>query len=148
MIASNDDGLELKINEPMSSTSLLKTHYNHHHNHHHESSGYSSKDAECSSPENKTHSQHRQHETKSRITANNNNNNNSNSNRTADIHRRRHKPSTSSSTGVLTNSDSLTIDESLIETHDTEQKVGILMKSFDHMKFLLEVKNKSQYSMK
>jgi hypothetical protein len=126
MITSNDDVMELKIDEPISPSSLLKSHH-----HHHESSGYSSKEAECSSPENKTHTQHRHHETKLRITANNNNNNNSN--RTADIHRRRHKLPTSSLT--VSNSGSLTIDESLVEPKNTERTVRILSKSFYHIKF-------------
>jgi len=125
MITSNDDVMELKIDEPISPSSLLKSH------HHHESSGYSSKEAECSSPENKTHIQHRHYENKLRITANNNNNNN-NSNRTADIHRRRHKLPTSSPT--VSNNGSLTIDESLIEPNNTEQTVRILSKSFHHIK--------------
>jgi hypothetical protein len=113
MITSNDDVMELKIDESISPLSLLKSH------HHHESSGYSSKEAECSSPENKTHIQHRQHETKLRINTNNNNNNNSN--RPADIHRRRHRLPTSSTT--VSNNGSLTIDESLTESNNTEQTV-------------------------
>ncbi len=113
MITSNDDVMELKIDESISPLSLLKSH------HHHESSGYSSKEAECSSPENKTHIQHRQHETKLKINTNNNNNNNSN--RTADIHRRRHRLPTSSPT--VSNNGSLTIDESLTESNNTEQTV-------------------------
>jgi hypothetical protein len=115
MITSNNDVMELKIDEPMSSPSLLKSH------HHHESSGYSSKEAECSSPENKTHIQHRHYENKLRITANNNNNNNSN--RTADIHRRRHRLPTSSTT--VSNSGSLTIDEPLAEPNSNERTVRI-----------------------
>jgi hypothetical protein len=120
MITSNDDVMELKIDEPISPSSLLKSQH-----HHHESSGYSSKEAECSSPENKTHIQHRHHETKSRITANNNNNN---SHRTADIHRRRHKLPTSSATAV--HSGSLTIDESVTEPNNSESTVRILSISF------------------
>ncbi|CAF1381371.1 unnamed protein product [Adineta steineri] len=131
MITSNDDVMELKINEPisLSSSSLLKSHQHHHH----ESSGYSSKEAECSSPENKTHMQHRHHENKLRITANNNNNNNNNnSNRTVDIHRRRHRLPTSSTT-VPNNGGSLTIDESSTETHNTEQTVITLDKSIHRL---------------
>jgi hypothetical protein len=122
MITSNDDVMELKIDEPIPTSSLLKSEH-----HQHESSGYSSKEAECSSPENKTHIQHRHHETKSRITANNNNNNN-NSHRTADIHRRRHKLPTSSAT--VAQSGSLTIDESLIEPNNSESTVRILSISY------------------
>ena len=127
MITSSDDVLELKINEPisLSTPSLLKSHYHHHHHHHHhhESSGYSSKEAECSSPENKTHMQHRHCETKLRITANNNNNNNNNnnSNRTADIQRRRHRLPPSSTT--VSQSSSLTLDESSAEIDKNEQTV-------------------------
>jgi hypothetical protein len=123
MITSNDDVMELKIDEPISPSLLPKSH------HHHESSGYSSKEAECSSPENKTHIQHRHYETKLKIPANNNN-----SNKTADIHRRRHKLPTSSSSTV-SNSGSLTIDESLLEPNNTEQTVRILSKSFHHINF-------------
>ena len=119
MITSNDEVTELKIDESVlpSSSTLLKSHH-----HYHESSGYSSKEAECSSPENKTHLQHRHYETKLRITTNNNNNNN-NSHRTADTQRRRHKPSTSSPT--VSHSGSLTIDESVLELNQTEQTVRV-----------------------
>lgn len=117
MITSNDEVTELKIDESVSpsSSSFVKSHHQYH-----ESSGYSSKEAECSSPENKTHLQHRHYETKLRITANNSNNNN-NSHRTADTQRRRHKPPTSSPT--VSRSGSLTIDETLLEPHQTEQTV-------------------------
>ena len=125
MITSNDDVMELKIEEPISPSSLLKSQH-----HHHESSGYSSKEAECSSPENKTHIQHRHHEIKSRVVTNNNNNNNNNNNthRTADIHRRRHKLPTSSPT--IVHSGSLTIDESATELNNSESTVRILSISF------------------
>lgn len=113
--------MELKIDEPISSSALLKSHHNYH-----ESSGYSSKDAECSSPENKSHSQHRYHETKLRITGNNNNNNNSH--RTADTHRRRHKLPASPTTTL--NSGSMIVDDSLKDTNDTEEKVRNRLKSF------------------
>ncbi len=121
MITSNDDVMELKIDEPISPSSLLKSPH-----HHHESSGYSSKEAECSSPENKTHIPHRHHELKSRVATNNNNtnNNNNNSHRTADIHRRRHKLPTSSAT--IVHSGSLTIDESATEPNNSESTVRIL----------------------
>jgi hypothetical protein len=126
MITSNDDVIKLKIDESISPSSLLKSHH-----HHHESSGYSSKEAECSSPENKTHIPHRHHDTKLRITTSNNNNN---SHRTADIHRRRHKlPASSSPT--ISNSGSLTIDESLPEPNNTDRTVRILSKSFLYIKF-------------
>ena len=126
MITSNDDAMELKIDEPVSPSSLFKS------QHHHESSGYSSKEAECSSPENKTHLQHRSHETKSRITTSNNNNNN-NVHRTADIHRRRHKPPTSST--IVSHSGSLTTDQPIAEPSSSEQTVRISSDFFAHSKF-------------
>jgi hypothetical protein len=138
MITSNDDVMELKIEESILPSTLLKSHH-----HHHESSGYSSKEAECSSPENKTHIQHRHHENKLRITANNNNNNNSN--RTADIHRRRHKLPTSSTT--VSNSGSLTIDESSTEPNNTERMVRLLSLSLHHIRLQPKAK-KSQYCVK
>jgi hypothetical protein len=134
MITSNDDVMELKIEESILPSTLLKSHH-----HHHESSGYSSKEAECSSPENKTHIQHRHHENKLRITANNNNNNNSN--RTADIHRRRHKLPTPSTT--VSNSGSLTIDESSTEPNNTERMVRLLSLSLHHIRLQPKAKKKS-----
>ncbi|CAF2410490.1 unnamed protein product [Rotaria sp. Silwood2] len=92
MINSIDDSMELIIAEPLSLPSLLESHH-----YYHESSGYSSKEAECSSPENKTD------EVKLRI----------HSNRPVDIHRRRQKISTSTVPTIVSNTGSLTIDESL-----------------------------------
>lgn len=123
MITSNDEVTELKIDESVSPSSSSSTLLKAQQQHYHESSGYSSKEAECSSPENKTHLQHRHYETKLRITANNNNNNNNNSHRTADTQRRRHKLPTSSPT--VSHSGSLTIDESLLEPNQIEQTVRI-----------------------
>lgn len=90
MINSVDGSMALIISEPLSLPPLLKSH-----NYYHESSGYSSKEAECSSPENKTG------EVKLR----------SHINRPAEITRRRNKISTSST--MSNNTGSLTIDESL-----------------------------------
>ncbi|CAF0883637.1 unnamed protein product [Rotaria sp. Silwood1] len=92
MINSTDDSMDLIITEPRSLPCLLKSHH-----YYHESSGYSSKEAECSSPENKTH------DVKLRI----------HSNRPVDIHRRRHKISASTIPTIVSNTGSLTIDESL-----------------------------------
>ncbi|CAF0883974.1 unnamed protein product [Rotaria sordida] len=89
MINSTDDSMELIIAEPLSLPSLLKSL-----NYYHESSGYSSKEAECSGSENKIH------DVKLRT----------HTNRPVDIHRRRHKISTPT---IMSNTDSLTIDESL-----------------------------------
>ncbi|CAF4040937.1 unnamed protein product [Rotaria magnacalcarata] len=151
MTTLNEDVMELKIDEPISSSSsssLLKPHH-----HYHESSGYSSKEAECSSPENKTYTQHRQHDTKLRITANNNNNNsnnynnnnnnnnNNNSNRTGDIHRQRHRLPTTSTT--IANSGSLSVEESLSEPNDTEATVRTLFKSFVHINLYSNLNQKA-----
>jgi hypothetical protein len=109
MINTVDDVADLKIDESNSFSSSLKSH-------HHESSGYSSKEAECSSPENKTHHQHRHPDTKLKQTSNYH----SQINRITDTHRRRNRPMipTLSSTTVLTN-DCLVIDESKVDPQRT-----------------------------
>lgn len=119
MITSNDDAMILNIDKP----SLLIQ------SHHHESSGYSSKEIECSSPENKTHIQH--HEFKVKLATNNNSNHNTNSttsSKTADIHRRRCKPPISPTT--ISNNGSLIIDDSLITSNNSEKSVRILIKKW------------------
>jgi hypothetical protein len=90
MITSTNGSMELIIAEPVFLPSLLKSHH-----YYHESSGYSSKEAECSSPENKIH------DVKLRI----------HRNKPVDIHRRR--PRISPSTTPMSNTNSLTINESL-----------------------------------
>lgn len=114
MITSNDEMIDLKIDEPISSK--------HNHYHQQESSGYSSKEAECSSPENRTPSQQRHYENKLRFTTHNHPTNHSN--KTAEIHRRRHRYSISSNatTSVLP-SDTLTIDESSNETNGNDERM-------------------------
>ncbi|CAF4419168.1 unnamed protein product, partial [Rotaria magnacalcarata] len=49
MINTTDESMELMIAEPLALPSSLKSH-----NYFQESSGYSSKEADCSSPKNKT----------------------------------------------------------------------------------------------
>ncbi|CAF3420018.1 unnamed protein product [Rotaria socialis] len=89
MINTADASMELMIAEPLAPPSSLKSH-----NYYHESSGYSSKEADCSSPENKTQ------EVKLRTLTN----------RPVEIARRRQKISTPS---IVSNTSSLTINESL-----------------------------------
>ena len=114
MINSNDGAMELKIDESISLPSSLKSHQ-----HYHESSGYSSKEAECSSPENKAHGQHRNHESRSRIASNNNNNHGQ---KPADIHRRRHKLPTSSF--AISGCDFPSIDETSSDLTKMEKTVS------------------------
>jgi hypothetical protein len=87
MITSTSGSMELFIGEPILLPSLLKSHH-----YYHESSGYSSKEAEYSSPENKIQ------DVKLRL----------HRNKPIDTHRRRPKISTS-----ISNTNSLTINESL-----------------------------------
>jgi hypothetical protein len=98
MITSTDDLMELVINESI----ILPSHY-------HESSGYSSKEAECSSPENQTHLQH--HEVKLRMPTITNH---------IDIQRRRPRIPT-----LISNVASLNIDEPFSSTNNIEQTVRI-----------------------
>ena len=103
MSAANDASMDLIVKKPHCLPSAFQSHY-------HESSGYSSKEAECSSPENRADDR-----THLRVP--------SLASKSVDIHRRRHR--TPTSTMSVSNVASLTIDESSPQTNSIECTVRI-----------------------
>ena len=108
MSAANDASMDLIVEKPKCLPSAFQLHY-------HESSGYSSKEAECSSPENRTHLSHGHDQSRLHLP--------SVGSKSVDIHRRRHR--TPASTMSVSNVGSLTIDESSSQTNPIECTVRI-----------------------
>ena len=105
MILVSDEPMELIVDTKIDVASSYKSPYAHR-----ESSGYSSKDPECSSPENRADFLHRYQETTRPLS--------STMSKSIDIDRRRHRILVS--TASVSNIASLTMDESSLQTNPIE----------------------------